>query len=147
MDYKGNIGVGIGVMLYCNGKILLGKRHDDPEKAKSLLSGAGTWTMPGGKVRFKETFKEAVYRETFEETGIKINNVRLISITNDINDNYHFVTMGFICDDFSGEASVMEPDEITEWKWFDFDSLPSPIYFPSEKVIKNYLNDIIYSDF
>jgi len=145
MDYKGIIGVGIGVMLYRNGKILLGKRNDDPAKAKSLLNGASTWTMPGGKVRFKETFKEAVYRETFEETGIKINNIKLISVTNDITDTYHFVTMGFLCDDFFGEASVMEPDQITEWNWFDFDSLPSPIYSPSEKVIKNYLNNVILS--
>jgi len=146
MDYKGNIGVGIGVMLYRDGKILLGKRHDDPLKAKSLLNGAGTWTMPGGKIRFKETFKEAVYRETLEETGIMINNIKLISVTNDINENFHFVTMGFLCDDFSREASVMEPDEITEWKWFGLNLLPSPIFLPSEKVIKNYLNNSIYTN-
>ncbi len=39
-----------------DGKVLLGKRHDDPEKASSLLKGAGTWTMPGGKLDFSETF-------------------------------------------------------------------------------------------
>jgi 8-oxo-dGTP diphosphatase len=38
-----------------------------------------------------------------------------------------------------GEAQVMEPDEITQWQWFALDTLPSPLFFPSEKVIKNYL--------
>jgi len=40
----------------------------------------------------------------------------------------------------------MEPDEITEWKWFDLNNLPSPLYFPSERIIKNYLAKIIYQD-
>jgi len=146
MGDENKIGVGIGVMLYRDGKILLGKRHDDPEKAKSLLNGAGTWTMPGGKVKFKETLKEAAYRETLEESGININNIKLISVTTDIYDDKHFVTIGFFCDDFTGEASVMQPNVIPEWKWFDFNSLPSPIYFPSGKVINNYLNNIIYSE-
>ena len=38
----------------------------------------------------------------------------------------------------------MEPDEITQWKRFDLNDLPTPLYFPSEKVIKNYLAGTIY---
>ena len=56
----------------------------------------------------------------------------------------HFVTIGFLCEDVEGEAQVMEPDEITQRKWFALDDLPQPIFFPSEKVIKNYLDGIIY---
>ena len=43
-------------MLFKEGKILLGKRHEDPEKAKNLIKGVGTWSMSGGKLRFGETF-------------------------------------------------------------------------------------------
>jgi len=49
MSDKKNVGAGFGVMLLRDGKVLLGRRHDDEEKADSLLHGAGTWTMPGGK--------------------------------------------------------------------------------------------------
>lgn len=39
------VGVGFGVFLKSGNKILLGKRHFDPEKADSELHGEGTWTL------------------------------------------------------------------------------------------------------
>ena len=139
-------GVGFGVMILKEGKVLLGHRHENPEKASRLLHGEGTWTMPGGKLHFQEKLKEGAVREVFEETGIKVKGLEAISISNDIVQDAHFVTIGFLCKDFEGEAKVMEPDEITEWKWFDLNNLPSPLYFPSEKIIKNYLAKKIYQN-
>ena len=37
------------------------------------------------------------------------------------------------------EPEVKEPDEITEWRWFSLDNLPTPIFFPSEKILEKYL--------
>lgn len=110
-------GVGFGAMLLKEGKILLGRRHEDPEKAQSELEGAGKWTMPGGKLHYQETFEDGVYREVMEETGIEVDkaNLRHISTTNNIVENAHFVTLGFLCENFTGEAQVLEPDEIVEW--------------------------------
>ena len=139
-------GVGFGVMILKGGKVLLGHRHKNPEKASSLLHGEGTWTMPGGKLHFQEKLKEGAVREVFEETGIKVKDLKVISVSNDIVQDAHFVTIGFLCENFEGEAKVMEPDEITEWKWFDLNNLPSPLYFPSGKIIKNYLAQKIYQD-
>jgi len=138
--------VGFGVMILKEGKVLLGHRHQDPEKASSLLHGEGTWTMPGGKLNFQEKLKEGAIREVFEETGIKVRNLKIISLSNDIVSDAHFVTIGFLAEEFEGEVKVMEPDEITEWKWFNLNDLPSPLYFPSEKIIKNYLAKEIYQD-
>jgi len=143
---KQNPGVGFGVMILNEGKVLLGHRHQDPEKASSLLHGEGTWTMPGGKLNFQENLKEGAIREVFEETGIKVRNLKVISLSNDIVSDAHFVTIGFLAEEFEGKAQVMEPDEITEWKWFNLDDLPSSLYFPSEKIIKNYLAKKIYQD-
>lgn len=56
------IGVGIGIMILRDGKILLGHRHEDPKKASSLLQGQGTWTMPGGKLDFGEKLAEKLFR-------------------------------------------------------------------------------------
>ena len=139
MEEKKKPGVGFGVMLLKDGKILLGRRHDDPEKAQSELEGAGKWTMPGGKLHYQETFEDGVYREVMEETGIGVDRKSLkhVSTTNNIVENAHFITFGFLCEDFDGEANVMEPDEIVEWGWFDLDALPEPLYFPSKQILDN----------
>ena len=135
-------GVGVGVMILKGRKILLGKRHYDPKKADSELHGEGNWTMPGGKVNFGETLKEAAIREIDEETGVNVSEktLLLISVTDDILENVHFATIGFLCKSFPREPRVVEPNEITEWKWFDLNKLPTPIFFPSEKILENYRN-------
>jgi len=141
-------GVGVGVMILKNGKVLLGKRHIDPEKADSELHGEGSWTMPGGKLHFGEELEEAAFREVLEETGAKIDKekLELISLTNDIVKDAHFVTVGYLSRDIDGEIKVMEPDEITEWRWFGLDNLPSPLFFPSERIIKNFLKKEVKND-
>jgi len=146
MEQTKKIGVGCGVMILKDGKILLGKRHEDKDKADSELHGEGTWTMPVGKMHFGESFFEVTAREVKEETDITINKIELVSVANDIKEDAHFITLGFICEDFSGVAKVMEPDEITEWQWFALDNLPTPMFFPSQKVIDNVRAKKISSD-
>lgn len=121
-------------------KVLLGKRHGDPQRADSELHGEGTWTMPGGKLDFGEGLEDATYREVLEETGIHIGKekLKIISVGNEIVEDAHFVTIGFLCKNFEGEPKVMEPDEIVEWRWFELDNLPTPLYFPSEKILKKF---------
>lgn len=147
MENKIRPKVGIGAMILNQGRVLLGKRHTDPNMADSDLHGEGTWTMPGGKLDFKETLTDGIYREILEETGIKINkeSLKVISVADEIVHDNHYVTIGFLCEDFEGEPQVMEPDEITEWKWYNLDSLPEKVYLPSAKVIKAYLNNKIYN--
>jgi 8-oxo-dGTP diphosphatase len=138
--------VGFGVMILKEGKVLLGKRHDDPEKADSELHGENTWTMPGGKLEFGKNFLEGCTREVAEETSLEIkkDKLELISLTDDILPDVHFVTAGFLCENFSGEPKVMEPDEITEWKWYPLDKLPDKVFPPSQKVLDHYNEGKIY---
>lgn len=143
-EIKKKVGAGFGVMILNNGKVLLGRRHSDPEKASSELSGEGTWTMPGGKMEFGETFEEGAKREVFEETGITLDDVSLICVNNDIGPKAHFITVGLFSEKFSGEAKVMEPDEIVEWNWFDLNDLPNPLFFPSAEILKNYSEKKFY---
>jgi ADP-ribose pyrophosphatase YjhB (NUDIX family) len=140
------MGIGFGVMILRNGKVLLGQRHVDPIKASSEMHGEGTWTMPGGKLHFGESFEEGAKREIMEETGVMVNanDLEVISVTNDIVPEAHFVTIGMILKEYSGEARVMEPDEITVWDWFPLDQLPSPLFPPSQKILNNYKEGKMY---
>ncbi len=141
------VGAGFGVMLLKEGKVLLGRRHIDPDKADSELRGEGTWTMPGGKLEFGESFEEGAKREVKEETGIELDEVKVICVSNDRNEHAHFVTIGLLSEKFKGNPEVMEPDEIVEWKWFDLDNLPSPIFFPSARLADNYKKGSFYTFF
>jgi 8-oxo-dGTP diphosphatase len=146
MTEERRVGVGVGVMLLKKGKMLLGRRHGDPGKAPGNLSGPGTWSMPGGKLEFGESFEEAAGRETLEESGIRLKSMRVIGVNNDRDGDAHFVTIGLLSEEFDGEAAVMEPDKMTEWGWFALDSLPEPLYSPSAKVLDNYLKKKFFLD-
>ncbi len=100
--------------------------------------------MPGGKLDFGETFENGAQREVLEEAGITLNTVEVMCVNQDIIETAHFITIGLFSDAFSGEPKVMEPDEITEWGWFDLDNLPSPIFFPSAKILENYKQKKFY---
>jgi ADP-ribose pyrophosphatase YjhB (NUDIX family) len=60
----------------CRGKLLLCRRAHDP--------GRNKWMVPGGFLECGETLEAGAVRETFEETGIRIdpNDVVLYSIVN-----------------------------------------------------------------
>ncbi|MDD3647526.1 MAG: NUDIX domain-containing protein [Candidatus Dojkabacteria bacterium] len=132
------MGFGFGAMILRSGKVLLGLRNEDRRRASSLLHGEGSWTMPGGKVDFGESYIEAVKREVREETSLKVNSAKLISINNTVGRNAHFLTLGFKITSFSGSLKVMEPEEIIEWKWFDLKKLPQNLYVPSRIIIEKY---------
>ncbi len=137
-------GVGVGVMVIENNKILLGLRNPNKEKASSELQGQGTWTMPGGKVEFMEKLVDAAKRELEEETSLKATKLDILCISDDMTDTAHYVTVGFIVKEYSGEVKTMEPETIMEWKWFDLDELPENLYKPSQKCIEKYKSKIIY---
>lgn len=137
-------GLGVGVMIVKENKILLGLRNPDKVKASSELQGQGTWTMPGGKVEFMEKLVDAARRELEEETGLKAKKLDFLCISDDMTDTAHYVTAGFIVREYTGEVQTMEPETILEWKWFDLNDLPSNLYKPSQKCIEKYKEGIIY---
>lgn len=126
--------IGTGVIVIKNNKVLLGKRIG--------IHGPGTWSFPGGHLEFYETVKDCAIRETKEETGIEIKNIRIGPYTNDIHkkEDKHYVTLYFIANHKSGEPKVMEPDKFETWDWFAWDNLPQPLFLPIENLLKTNFN-------
>ncbi|MEK9201138.1 MAG: NUDIX domain-containing protein [Patescibacteria group bacterium] len=144
VEKKKKVGAGFGVIVIKRGKILMGRRHPDPDKADSAFRSAGEWCLPGGKMEWGETFEQGAIREVKEETGITIKKPTVISVHNFKNQHAHFMTVGLVAKITKGEPKVMEPDEITEWGWFDLKKLPFPRYFPSFGVIENFVKKKFY---
>ena len=137
-------GLGVGVMILKDDKILLGLRNPNKEKASNELNGQGTWTMPGGKVDYMEKLIDAAKRELEEETSLVATKLKLICVSDDMTDTAHYVTAGFLVEEYLGDVKAMEPETILEWRWFDINNLPTNMYKPSKKVIEKYFEGIIY---
>lgn len=124
---------GISVIIIKNGKVLLAKRLSH--------HGYGTWGFPGGHLEYLESFEDCAIREVFEETSLKVKNIRFGSITNDIFESgKHYVTIFMVCGWKSGEARSMEPEKAGEWKWFEWENLPKPLFLPIVNLLKQNLH-------
>lgn len=113
--------VGVGVMVLKDGKVLLGKRKGS--------HGDGEYAFPGGHFEYGETFEVCAQRETFEETGLRIKNVRFQCVANVMfYMPKHYVHVGMTADWESGEPTVLEPEKCEAWDWYSLDDLPQPIF-------------------
>lgn len=116
--------VGVAVFVWRDGKFLMIKRLNS--------HGHNTWTVPGGHVDFGETFAQTAVRETLEETGMHIDNVRFFALTEDAfpDHNKQYITIWVESDWVSGEPEITEPKKCVEHQWRDFLNLPSPLFEP-----------------
>lgn len=128
----------VGIMIFKDGKVLLHKRKGS--------HGEGEYAFPGGHIEYMESFEDCARRETKEEAGIEIENIRFQFVASVRKYKpKHYVHIGLIADWKSGEAKTMEPDKCEgEWAWYDLDDLPEPIFefcklaFDSYKTGSNY---------
>ncbi|CUX07983.1 NUDIX domain-containing protein [Rhizobium oryzihabitans] len=114
-------GVGVGLAILRDGRLLLCRRLKAPE--------AGYWNIPGGKVDHLESALAAARREAEEETGLTIGTVEFLCHSEYINpqDRHHWVSLIFVTRDAQGEPALTEPDKLSDIGWFDLDALPAPI--------------------
>lgn len=142
-----HIGAGCGVIILNEkGQILMGKRNEDETLADSEMHEEGTWTLPGGNIEYGEKFEQAGIREAKEETNLDVSNLEVFCVQTDMNEYAHYVSVGMIAKNYSGELKVNEPDEITEWRWFDIDKIPKKIFSASKKTIDCFLQKKFYID-
>lgn len=123
--------VGVGVMIFKEGKVLLGKRKN--------AHGEGQYAFPGGHFEYMETFEECCRREVREETGLEIDNIKFQLVGN-IKDYApkHYVQVSFTADWKSGEPEVVEPDKCEGWEWYDLNDLPLNIMLTSKLSMESY---------
>ncbi len=119
-------------MVWNGDRLLLGKRIS--------AHSENSWQFPGGHLEFGETVEACARREVEEEAGIKICNIIPSGFTNAvfIDADKHYVTL-FVSSEYdSGELTVMEPDKCEQWRWFQWDSLPEPLFLPIRNFLKQY---------
>ncbi|MGC4407388.1 NUDIX domain-containing protein [Rhizobium rosettiformans] len=122
-------GLGVGLAILRDGKLLLCKRMKAPE--------AGHWNIVGGKVDHMERAEIAARREAEEETGLSIGPIRYLGMTEQLieADRQHWISLLYVTDDTTGDPQLTEPDKLSEIGWFDLDDLPQPLSVFTQTVL------------
>ncbi|MEX2007955.1 MAG: NUDIX hydrolase [Candidatus Spechtbacterales bacterium] len=124
-DLPESVKVGLGVFVFDDkNRILFLKRKG--------AHGGETWGLPGGKLEHGETFEECSRRETREEAGLEIDNLRVAAVTNDVfaDTNKHYVTVFTAARATGGEARVCEPEKCSDVRWCAPGEFPDPLFLP-----------------
>ncbi len=110
--------MGVGALIFENGRILLVERGKEPLK--------GWWSLPGGIVETGEKLADAMRREVREETGLEVELLSMFEIFERVipddagRAEYHYVLIDYLCkvvggtleaaSDVSRAAWVSEPE-------------------------------------
>ncbi len=122
--------IGVGVLIYRDGKVLLGERLGS--------HGAKTWGLPGGHLDYGESFDDCAKREVLEETGLILSSTSEMGFTNDIFENKHYVTVFLRGECQEGEPARLEPSKCQQWKWFIPSGFPGSLFIPLSNFVNKY---------
>jgi 8-oxo-dGTP diphosphatase len=122
--------VGVGIIVRKGKKFLLGKRGNS--------HGYGEWCFCGGHLEFGETIENCAKREVFEESGVRIKNLKVAFVTNDIfkKEKRHYITIFVKAEYSSGILKIKEPEKMQKLEWFLKKDIPSPLFLPIRNSIK-----------
>ena len=118
------------------------------EKGRLLLllrADNHCWGPPGGAVEPGEVVEEAAARETWEECGLTLHDLKLYGVFSGDEqfyrypngDEVHNVTILYTCRRFTGEVRLS--NEHTDWGWFELDQIPEAISPPIIPVLNRFL--------
>jgi ADP-ribose pyrophosphatase YjhB (NUDIX family) len=104
----------------------------------------GGWTLPGGWADVGEGPREAVEREVWEESGLRVRATRLVGVydANRIEEAmplFHAYKMVFLCQRLGGELTPSP--ETTSLGFYRLDALPQP--FSPHRTTPRHLADAL----
>lgn len=131
----------VAVIIDENDRILLEERRH-PE---------GAWGLAGGLMELGESTEDTAKREVFEETGLVVNELKLIHIYSGANhfvkaangDEFFVVTAAYFTRNYEGQIKVDKAESLS-FQFFHPDSLPEQIVKSHRRIIDDYL-DIYHS--
>lgn len=123
------------IILNEQNEVLLQKRHD------------GYWGLPGGLMDLGESFEEVAKREVFEETGLVVENLKLLNVFSGSEyylkvqngDELYSVTAVYYTRDVSGDMKI-DYSESEKMQYFSINNLPNELTDEYRGFIEQYIN-------
>lgn len=129
--------INLGIVLNKSGEVLLIRRKNlEKGKEGALLA----WAFPGGKQRYQESREECVVREIADETGVKIEQIKEISLR--VHPEFPVTIVYHLCQTLDSDkiGKTKEPWEIAEIRWVKPEKIRELITSNLDKGVSKELN-------
>jgi 8-oxo-dGTP diphosphatase len=119
----------VDIIIRLGERIVLIERKNEPKG----------WALPGGFVDYGESLEAAAIRETVEETGLELTDLRQFGAYSDPDRDprQHNISFVFTAE---GRGELRGGDDAARAVLFSLDELPSPLCFDHEKILADYRN-------
>ena len=124
--------VGVGAIIFDQGRVLLVQRGHAPLK--------GEWSLPGGTLELGETLHEGIKREVLEETGLIVEPIGIVETFDRIARDdegrvqFHYVLADYLCRIAGGSAACAS--DAADLRWAALDDLDTIAPFTREVILK-----------
>lgn len=122
--------VGVGVLIVNDAQeVLLTLRKRPPE--------AGAWSIVVGKVEFMEKLEETAVREAHEETGLEVELLGLLCITDHLlpAEGQHWVAPAYLARIVGGQLFNPEPEKTERVQFFALSALPQNLMLTAQNAL------------
>ncbi|MFD5508992.1 NUDIX hydrolase [Streptomyces sp. NPDC127051] len=116
-----------------DGRVLMARRRQQEGK---LL-----WAFPGGGIEAGESPEEAAVREVAEEVGLEVAAVQVLGDRVHPQSGVHMTYVA--CTVVSGEASVVDEEELAEVVWLEHAEIPTYVPWGLFDKVQAYLDEAL----